>query len=254
MRGYKKVVRERYDKQQFDGKSIKNNLYSLINPVGFYGNWKTTQILKDFVNLLYENRGRKLDELKVCDCGCGCGGNTRFLAELFANPDQVYGVEYSKKSLQYCKDMNPLIHYEYADLTMPGAGLPFTEIFDGITAFVVLMHFVREKEILSALENIYVSLKKGGYFLWYDAAAKSHKDGKLKDIDHWGFSKNEMDQYAKKVGFRLVYESGIYTKIPFVKLPTIYLAEKIKDIGMLELLEKLPFKKNNLIRIYVKET
>ncbi len=253
MRSYKRVVKERYDRQQYDGKSIKKNLYSLINPVGFYGELKAAQILKDFVNLLYEKRGRSLDKLRVCDCGCGFGTNTRVLAELFANPDQVCGMEYSKNSLEFCKMMNPAIHYEWGDLTVAGAGLPFDEQFDGITAFVVLMHFATDKEILSALENIYVSIKKGGYFLWYDLDAKSHKEGKSKDIDHWGFSKNEMDQYAKKVGFRLVYESGIYTKIPFLKQPMIYLAEKIKDIGMLELLEKLPFKKNNLIRIYVKE-
>ena len=92
------------------------------------------------------------------------GTNTRVLAELFANPDQVCGVEYSNYSLEFCRMMNPAIHYEWGDLTVAGAGLPFAEQFDGITAFVVLMHFTTDREILSALENIYVSLKKGGYF------------------------------------------------------------------------------------------
>ena len=149
--------------------------------------------------------------------------------------------------------MNSFIHYEYADLTAPGAGLPFAEQFDGITAFVVFTHFARKKEILNALENIYISLKKGGYFLWYEADAKSHKEGNLKDTDHWGFSKREMDQYAKRVGFKLVKEKSIYTKIPILNQPTVYLAEKVKDISVLELLEKLPFKKNNHIRIYIRE-
>lgn len=253
MRGYKRVIKERYDRQRYDGKGIKNDLYAPINPVGFYGELKAAQILKDFVNLLYEKNGRRLDKLKVCDCGCGDGIKTRFLAELFGNPNQVYGIEFSQNKLQHCKDMNSSIHYEYADLTVSGAGLPFEEQFDGIIAFVVLMHFAKRTEILSALENIYVSLKKGGYFLWYEADAKSHEEGKLKDTDHWGFSKREMDQYAKRVGFKLVKETSIYTKIPILHQSTIYLAEKIKDIGLLELLEKLPFKKNNNIRIYVKE-
>lgn len=253
MRDYKRVVRERYDRQKYGGAGVKNDPYAVINPVGFYGELKAAQILRDFVNMLCETRGRKLDEIKVCDCGCGGGNKTRFLAELFANPDQVYGVEYSKNRLKHCRDMNPLIHYEYADLTISGAGLPFEEFFDGITAFVVFMHFTSRKEILNALKNIYVSLKENGYFLWYELGAKSHEEGKEKNTDSWGFSAMEMDRYARQVGFKRVKESSIYSKIPIINKSTLYLADKIMDIGMLELLEKLPLQKNNYIRIYIKE-
>ncbi len=252
MKDYKKVISERYDKQKYDGRGIKNNIYSLINPIGFYLELKSAQILSDFVKMLMVQEN-SLERIKICDCGCGDGIKSRFLAELLGNPAQVYGIEYSKNRLQHCKNMNAGIHYEYADITKRGEGIPFDVAFDGIMALDVFMHFVFEKDIISALQNIYDSLKRKGLFLWYDANADSHRDGKKQDIDHWGFSVSEMDKYASRVGFRLVKSFGVYTQIPVMNAPTVYLAGNIKNIWILELLEKLPFKKNNNIRIYRKE-
>lgn len=250
MKNYKKVIKERYDRQKYDGKGILNNQYSLINPVGLYMEFKATGILSEFVKII--SAKRTFDKIKICDCGCGDGNKTRILAELLGNPDQVYGVEYSINRLRHCKDMNAFIHYEYADLTESG-GVPYDTQFDGITAFVVFMHFVSEKEIVCALNNIYNSLKRKGYFLWYELNADSHWDGKRKNVEQWGFSADEMDKYASGVGFKLVKQYGIYAKFPIINKTTAYLAKDIKDIWMLELLEKLPFKKNNLVRIYYKE-
>lgn len=251
MKNYKRVIKERYDRQKYSGKAIVNDIYSLINPVGFYGEFKSAQILSEFVNMLLAD-GKSLDEIKICDCGCGDGVKTRFLSELLENPDHVYGTEYSENRLNHCEKMNALIHYKYADLTVLD-GIPFDIQFDGITAFVVFMHFASEKEIMCALHNIYRSLKSGGYFLWYELRADSHWEGKKKNIDHWGFSASEMDKYALKAGFKLQKESFVYRKIPIVNTATVYLAKNIKNICVLELLEKLPLKKNNLIRIYRKE-
>lgn len=62
-----------------------------------------------------------------------------------------------------------------------------------------------------------------------------------------------MDRYALKAGFKLVRQSSIYSIIPFINKPTVYLVKSMKSILLLELLERLPFKKNNVIRIYRKE-
>lgn len=132
-------------------------------------------------------------------------------------------------------------------------GIPFNTQFDGITAFVVFTHFSRKYEIINALKNIYHALKPKGIFLWYEVNARSHWDGKRKNVDHWGFSTSEMDKYATNVGFRLFKKFGVYTQIPIINIPTIYLAKNIKNIWILELVEKLPFRKNNNIRIYCKE-
>lgn len=251
MRNYKKVIEERYDRQKYDGRGIKKNMYAPVNPVGFYGEFKAAQILSDFVSLL-NKRGIMLDKLKICDCGCGDGIKTRFMAELLGNPDLVYGIEYSKNRIQHCRNMNASIHYEYADMTRKGKVF-FGGRFDAITAFVVFMHFESEEEIMNALKNIYDSLNRKGLFLWYEANVKSHWDGKKKDVDGWGFSADEMDRYASCAGFRLMKHHKIYSQIPIINKSTVYLAENIKDFWILELLEKLPFKKNNLIRIYYKK-
>ena len=34
MRNYKKVIEERYDRQKYDGRGIKKNMYAPVNPVG----------------------------------------------------------------------------------------------------------------------------------------------------------------------------------------------------------------------------
>ena len=252
MKSYKRIIKERYDRQQYTGKGIVNDMYSPINPVGFYGEYKAAQILFEFVNMINKDK-KSLDTIKICDCGCGDGIKTRFLTELLENPDQVYGVEFSQNRLQHCKNMNPAIHYEYADLTELGKGIPFNVQFDGITAFVVFMHFATEKEILFALKNIYNSLKQNGLFLWYELNAGSHWDGKGKNVDLWGFSAKEMDKYAAKVGFKLKKHHAVYVKFPFINKATVYMAKDIKNLWMLEALEKLPFKRNNLVRIYYKE-
>lgn len=124
MKDYKTVVKVRYDKEKYDGRSIRNNIYSVINPTGFYGMFKEMEILRDYVNFINQ-RGKALDDIKVCDCGCGDGQVTRVLAELLGNAEQVYGVEYSKNRLSHCKNMNNVIHYEYADLTERGGGYTF---------------------------------------------------------------------------------------------------------------------------------
>lgn len=252
MKEYEKVIAERYDKQIYEGNEIKNNIYAPINPIGFYGEFKAAKILYDLVNML-NLKEKPLDSIKICDCGCGGGNKTRFMAELLGNPTQVYGTEYSKNRLQYCKTMNNFIHYELADLTIPGGGIPFDASFDIITAFVVFMHIFSEEDIVAALQNIYDSLVCGGLFLWYDLNADRHEDGKEGKDNGWGYSSKEMDEYASRVGFKLTKQYGVYTHLPLVGTSTLYFAKKIKNILILELMDKLPFKKDYNVRIYLKE-
>lgn len=249
MKNYETVVRTRYNQQKYDSKSILKNIYSPINAMGFYGELKAYQILYEFVNMLY-SRKKDLHKISICDCGCGDGIKTRFMAELLGNPEQVFGMEYSENRLMHCKKMNSYIHYEYADLTKK---IPFDVQFDGITAFVVFMHFSSRTEIRNALKNIYNSLNRKGLFLWYELSADNHWDGAKNDSDGWGYSEEQMDKYAAEAGFKLVKHFGIYAKLPIINKSTGYLIKNVKDLWIMELLEKLPFKKNNLIRIYCKE-
>ena len=116
-------------------------------------------------------------------------------------------------------------------------------------------HFLKKEDMYARheiIKNIYSSLKQKGLFLWDEPNVKSHWEGK-KDIDGWGFSGKEMDKYAVKAGFKPIKQLGIYSKIPIINKPTLYMAGNIKNIWALEILEKMPFKKNNNIRIYCKE-
>ena len=70
MKDYKTVVRERYDRQKYDGDNIPNNIYAPINTIVFYGDLKTNQILYEFVNMLY-SRKKNLHKISICDCGAG---------------------------------------------------------------------------------------------------------------------------------------------------------------------------------------
>lgn len=249
MKNYKQVVEERYELDDFSGRGIENNIYARINNVGNYGFHKQIDIIRYFIKVIMGQTHKRLDEIQILDCGCGDGLVTRILAELLGNPDFVYGMEYSGNRLSHCKVMNPAIHYEYGDLTKK---IPFDIQFDAIVTFTVFMHFNLEEEIVAALNNIYNSLKSDGFFLWYDCNEKSHWDAKTKDIDGWGFSADEMDNYALNAGFKLVKGYGIYSRFPLLNTSTVYLAEHIKNIWILELLEKLPFRRNNNIRIYYK--
>ena len=247
MKDYKWVVKERYDKEMFDRQAIADNMYSLINPVGFYGEYNSVKILTHFINLLDEYRGNH-DQIRILDCGCGVGIKTRIMAELIGNPHNVYGIDYSVNSIEHCKKMNSNITYQWGDLTQE---ISFDIKFDAITAFVVFMHFSKEDEIVKALKNIYNSLKTGGVFLWYDTNVKSHWNSAEK-VDGWGYSIQEMDDYAKKAGFEFISGYGLYSVIPGIKTSTIYLSNQIKQIWLLEIMDKLPFKKNNNVRIYIK--
>lgn len=249
MKNYETVVRERYNRQKYDSNSISNNIYAPINTIGFYGDLKTNQVLFEFVNMLY-SRKKNLHEINICDCGCGDGSKTRFMAELLGSPGQVFGTEYSENRLKRCKEMNNYIHYRYGDLTKE---IPFDAKFDGITAFVVFMHFRSHKEIRSALKNIYDSLNEKGLFLWYEVNAENHWDGRKKNVDGWGFSGSQMDKYASEAGFKLIRCFGVYARLPIISRSTGYLIKSIKDIWMMELLEKFPLKRNNLVRIYCKK-
>ncbi len=56
MKNYEAVVRERYDRQRYDGGSIAKNIYAPINPIGFYGDLKTNQVLFEYINMLYDRK------------------------------------------------------------------------------------------------------------------------------------------------------------------------------------------------------
>lgn len=252
MLDYREVVKERYDSQELSNSNAWNSgLYSFCNAVGFYSDLTCMKVLYDFYQILRKEAkfiqmpGCK-DKMKVLDVGCGMGTKTRAWAELLGNSDQVYGFEFSENRLEHCKNMNDKIHYEFGDMVK---GIPFECKFAAASAFVVLMHLREEKDILSALSNIYHSLEDRGFFLWYECNTKSHFISS-EEADGNGYSAAEMDKYALMSGFVLVKSYGIHKVIKGNS--TVYWANKLPMI-ILDLISKcFPAKYGNLVRIYQK--
>lgn len=244
MRQYKEVVKERYNKLDFSSKGLLSDIYSLINPVGYYGAIHSMDILKDFVRLLSETHN--LDSINLLDAGCGNGFNTRIMAELIGTGERVYGFDYSENEIDFCKRMNPIINYKHMDICDFEYGIKM----DGITAFDCISHLRKEKEVIAALSRVFECLDDNGLFMWYDINASSHfvED----ENDTRGFSTKEMDEYAAKVGFCLVKEHRLYKTVPYFNTSTYYFATRFKVLT-LQILDKiLPTKQTINVRIYKK--
>lgn len=127
--------------------------------------------------------------------------------------------------------------------------------FDGIIAVDVFSHIRKEQDVLASLKNIWNYLSEDGLFLWYEINAKSHYMNY--DADAQGFSIEEMDEHALRVGFKAVEYKGVYKRWTVFgkKIDTFYL---VNDNGcgivFMEILEKIiPFGKCiNIGRVYKK--
>ncbi len=264
MRDYEQVNRERYEKDDFSGEGIERNIYSPINPVGNYGVFKITQLLRKYLMLIKSCCGKGYDEIKMLDCGCGTGVWTRTLANLLGRTENIYGFEFSKNRLAYCKSMNPAIHYFWGDIA--GEWMndkistgEFFELsncrFDGILAVDVFSHLRKSEDIEKALNNVSKALADSGLFLWYDINAKTHDTNF--EADTQGYSEEEMDKYARNNGFKLKYSNRMYGAIKVLgrSYSTYYnVNDKWRDIVFMEIIEPVLLKFNHLdnIRIYMK--
>lgn len=115
--------------------------------------------------------------------------------------------------------------------------------FDGVIAVDVLSQIRKEQDVLMSLKNIYNYLLEDGLFLWYEINAKSHYMNY--DADTQGFSLEEMDGHASRVGFEVVAYKEVYKKWALFgkKFDTLYYVnDKGCGIVMMEILEKIiPF-------------
>lgn len=257
MRDYQQVNEERYEKDNFSGKGIAENIYSPINPVGNYGVYKVIQVLRKYISIIKEKTGKDYDEIRILDCGCGAGTTTRIISNLIGNTYNVYGFEFSKNRLEYCKSMNPAIHYLWGDITQAeGVFADLSDIpFDGIVASDVLSQLRMAKDVESALKNISNALSDHGVFLWYEINAKTHEENY--EADTQGFSEHEMDEYAQKCGLRMIYKSRVNGSIKlFGKTFSTYyfVNDKLLNIKFMEMIDPLLLKFGHLnnVRMYMK--
>ena len=245
MKPYKEVIKDRYNNKK--NINIYDNIYSLINPVGFYLNQKIRYIFYKIFNIIRKN-DIDITKSNILDIGCGDGTWTRFFAELKGTPSGIYGVDLSNNRIKEAKTLNPNIKYLLGNIT----NITIKDIkFDIITAIDVFSHLSTEEEILKSLNNIYNLLTKNGMFLWYDIHNRSHFKARY-NCDAYGYNKNEIIKFCKKVGFKKIYYSKIFKKI-FWKYHSAYIVNKNIHFWIISLLEKiLPGSAGNLIFLFKK--
>jgi len=207
MKSYKEVVKERYDGNE---KNIHpyENIYSMINPVGFYADKKIRSVFYTAFNLI-RNKGIDITQAFILDIGCGKGSTTRFFSELTGNAQNVFGMDLSDNRIQGAIEMNSKINYIKGDIINPPL---FPTTFDVITALDIFMHLSNKEEIILALTNVKKLLKDDGYFIWYDAYSSDHYNT-TQNQDHSGFNPRQMIDLAEEAGFKKVFKMNVFKKL-----------------------------------------
>ncbi len=245
MKPYEQVIKERYDGREID-QQMSENIYSIINPIGFHGHLSIeSAVYKIFQFLISKNID--ITTIKILDVGCGSGWITRLFAEFKGHPSNIVGIDLSDYRIQTAKKFSQYIEYINGDIVK---GHNFSTKFDLITAFDVLMHFDTEDILNKALTNIYKNLNsEGGIFVWYDAYAKDHFDCPTNSECN-GFNSKQMDALAESVGFKKVNEFSFYKY--FLGKHSLYLYNKI-PVTLVKILENIiPGNPGNIIKIYSK--
>ncbi len=244
---YKDTNKIRYETVNYD--DVENNIYALINPVGYYGNYIAIKTLRWYLKLLHDSTGIKYHDMRLLDVGCGDGHISRMMVSLLDNAKNIYAFDFSSNNVEHCKKLNPAVNYYMGNVV---DGIPFEKRFDGITSFVVLSHLRKEEDVIKALGNIYNSLTSDGLFLWYELISKSHYINQDKDTQ--GFNEKELAKYANEVGFVEIARKSFSKTIWIGKRSkSIYYWAKDNNIWFLEMMAKLlPLRPTITIRIYKK--
>jgi len=242
MKPYEQVIKERYDGRE-KNQRLYDNIYSIINPIGFNGHIAIESIIYKIFRFLI-SKNIDITTIKVLDVGCGSGWITRSIAEFTGNPSNIVGIDLSEFRIHTAKKFTQSIEYINGDIV---AGYDFSNKFDLITTFDVFMHFNTEEIIETALANINKNLNTNGFFIWFDAYAKNHFDCPL-DAECQGFSSKQMDTFAEKAGFNKVNEFSLYKY--FFGRHSLYLYNKL-PITLVKILEKIiPGNPGNMVKIY----
>lgn len=146
----------------------------------------------------------------ILDVGCGAGEKSKYL---FKKGFNVTGIDFSEEMIKLANEQVLAGSFFVKDIKQP---LGFENLFDGIFAQAVLLHFSKN-EVSDVLKNIIEPLKIGGYF--YIAVKElrpGNKDEEIVKESNYGyeyerffsyFTLSELKNYIKKIGLHVVYDS-----------------------------------------------
>lgn len=118
---------------------------------------------------------------KILDFGCGSGANLNFFQKLFFS---CYGVDISKKNINFCKSKFGLKNVKLVDIK-PKKELYFPDIKFDLCISIQTLDFIGDRDRAIVIENIYNNLKPGGFIYvsmnsyshYYRKFSKPYKDG-----------------------------------------------------------------------------
>lgn len=117
-----------------------------------------------FLKYLKKEEKLELSNLKILDLGSGTGRNANYLAEL---GNQVVGLEISDTAIKIAVERATILRIQknvrYIKKNI-GSNYPFTDQYFDLALDITSSNSLNEKERAIYLQEVYRTLKKGGYF------------------------------------------------------------------------------------------
>lgn len=146
-------------------------VYANIPPqpcIDVFGKCAVHEREERIVRFFLKKQLRSLQGLKILDVGCGGGALLRRLFDLGAEPQNCFGIDVMGNLLQGGRQLGP------ANLGLvegTATQLPFAnETFDMVFQFTLFSSVLDPSVKRMIIAEILRTLRRGGYFIWYDFA------------------------------------------------------------------------------------
>ena len=166
----------------------------------------------------FSQRGlRSLEGLKIMDVGCGAAALLRRLFDWGAEPQNCFGIDVLSNLLQIGKRLSPA---KLGLVECTGTQLPFPdESFDVVFQFTVFTSVLDPGVKRTIIAEILRTLRRGGYFIWYDFAYSNPRNRTVR-----GIGKREIKELLGgcKLKFERVTLAPPLGRIAAYSSPTFY--------------------------------
>lgn len=123
---------------------------------------------------------KSLEGVKILDVGCGAAALLRRLFDWGAEPRNCFGVDVMGNLLQIGKRLSPA---NLGLVECTGTQLPFPdETFDVVFQFTLFTSVLDSSMKRAIASEILRTLRRGGYFIWYDFAYSNPRNGTVRGI------------------------------------------------------------------------
>jgi len=181
--------------------------------------WRASQKYRYFLTLsTIEKLLSQRNPQSILDLGCGLGDFTNLVRSI--NPKNILrGMDISRNAVLGASRKYPQIEFRSGELP----DISYIEKFDAIIALECL-YYLDEKKRKTALNNIYVHLKPGGWFLF---------SSPIDDGSRY-FSIDQAGELFRQIGFRIhkihYNYARLYTKFerPFLKI--LHISQTLKEM------------------------